>query len=142
MIKGIEQQPVPYVLEDDRTSPPSEQTIFFIVPKKSADANKTVSRYAGASKDGRGGFREFNVSKLNDADVQEFLSIVTEVRNFGLSSVNKKYGNESSGIVKITKDEMLLTIICQDLSPTYLTEVFDAANNSTMLEKGKYKGKL
>ena len=60
MITAVERKTVPFVLEEDRASTASEQSIFWIMPKRSHEANITLSRYGGTSKDGRQGFRDFN----------------------------------------------------------------------------------
>lgn len=143
MIRGIESKPIAYVLDEDRMVPTKDQTIFFIKPKRGEDANQTVSRYAGASREVRGGFREFDPKKLSKADVEEFLSVVMEVRNFGFSSVYKlTFTDLKDGIVTKSNAPEILTAISQDLSPTHINEIFDAASDFSRLEKGKFQGKL
>lgn len=141
MIRAVEMKPVPYVLEDDRGSDAAEQTVFHIMPKRSHEANQTLVRYGGVSRDGRQGYREFSHKKLDSADIEEFVSIVRKVERYGLPTDSSFYGQFDNGIIEATDDKMLLSEIARTMSSAYLQEIFDAAGNMGLLERGQYLGK-
>jgi hypothetical protein len=140
MIKGVERKAVPYVLEEDRGSSSSEQTIFWIKPKRSAEANKTLARYGATSRDGRGGYKEFDAKKLDAADIDEFCSLVEKVENYGLPNDSDLISAYKDGIIKETVDKLELSEVARTMSSAHLTEIFDAAGNSRILEEGRFKG--
>jgi len=130
-IKGISRDSVPYVPEEDRTSPFEEQTIFWIKPKTGKEANRTMQRYAACGRDARKGYRELNVRKLNNADVEEFLEVVSKVENF--------FFIEDKEITKLIDDDTNLIRLMNELSADLLLEIFDAANNMSQLSEGQKK---
>lgn len=136
MVKGVEKKPVPYVLEDDRNSPLEEQTVFHIMPKTGHDSNRTLQRYAAASKDGRKGSREISVQKLDSADIEEFLAIVSKVEVYQFPSHSALY---ESGPTKVIDTPEGLREVCVTMSSDYLAEVFEAANNLSRLTDGAKK---
>jgi hypothetical protein len=140
MIKAVERKTVPYVLEDDRSNSPKEQTVFWIMPKRSHEANETLKRYGGTSRDARGGFRDFSVKKLDAADNEEFVSIVEKVERFGLATDSPYYGQFDDGIIIETSDKALMAEIARGMSSAHLTEIFDAAGDAGKLESGRYLG--
>ena len=140
MIKAVERKPVPYVLEDDRGNPPVEQTVFWITPKRSHQANQTIQRYGGASRDARGGYRDFNVGKLDAADSDEFLAIVEKVERFQLAPDSPYYSQFDNGIVDLTTDKAIMSNVASTLSSAHLTELFDSAGDSTKLMAGQWLG--
>lgn len=140
MITAVERKTVPFVLEEDRASDPTEQTIFWIMPKRSHEANITLSRYGSTSKDGRQGFRDFNVGKLDNADVDEFCSLVERVQRYQLASDSNFCGQFKNGIIDDTIDKMILTEIARSMSSAHLTEIFDAAGDTFKLQQGRWVG--
>ena len=141
MIRAVVKKAVPYVLEDDRNSPVTEQTVFWVTPKRSHEANKTLQRYGGAQREARGGYREFSVSKLDAADAEEFISLVEKVERFGLAPDSPFFNaHKPNGLVKETTDKALLAEIAQSMSSGHLTEIFDAAGDASKLEAGRYRG--
>lgn len=140
MIRGFNKEPVPFVLEDDRSNDPKEQTIFWVVPKKAHEANMTVKRYGGASRDVRGGYREFNVKKLDAADSEEFISTVVKIENYGFSEDSSYFLNykETNGVVKSSESQEIIAAVAMDLPSGYLTEIFDAATDAHKLEAGRH----
>lgn len=137
MIAGVSKKPVPYVIEDDRKSPVSQQTVFWIVPKKGHDANETLRRYAAAGRDGRKGYRELSTSRLDQADVDEFLDICIKVENFKFSDDFPDLSKQ--GVIKVIEDSATLSALCKDLSVDHLLEIMDAANNISHLMMGEKK---
>lgn len=143
MIKGVKKEPIPYVLEADRMNPVEEQTVFFILPKRGHDANVTLKRYGGASRDGRGGYREFNVDKLDAADVDEFKSIVTRIIRYQFSDghIYSQKEEFKKGLVEDTREKDVIGAIGLDMSFIHMNEIFDAAQDISKLEDGRYSGK-
>ena len=137
MIRGTKKEAVPYVIEDDRSSDPKEQTIFWIKPKKSHEANLSLQRYASTARDGRGGYKEFNVKKLDSADIEEFTSLVERVENYGFAEDSLYYKDFDNGIVKTTDDKELLAAICTDLASNHLAEILEVAGDPVKLETGR-----
>ena len=135
-LKGVSTKPIPYVpeVERDNTENP---TIFWIKAKTGRDANESMRRYAGASKEGRKGYRDLDVRKLNNADIEEFLGIVTEVENFEFSDNFPDL--EEKGVISKISDEATLIRVCQDLPADILIEVFDVASNLSQLKAGAKK---
>jgi hypothetical protein len=129
-IKGVSRQPVPYVPEEDRMSPFKEQTVFWIKPKTGHEANQTMARYAAAGRDGRKGYRDLNVSKLDNADVEEFLAICDKVENFIFAGKAK---------METVQDKAGLVQVVNELSSDVLIEIMDASNNLSTLEAGAKK---
>jgi len=140
MIEAVERKPVPYVLEEDRDNDFSNQTIFWIMPKRSNEANQTLSRYGSTSKDGRQGFRHFDAKKLNQADVEEFCSLVTKVQRFKLASDSLYFTQFKDGIIDSTDDKLILTEIARTMSSAHMTEIFDAAGDTHKLHQGHWIG--
>lgn len=134
-IRGITKDPVAYVPEAERTE--QEPTVFWIRPKTGHDANKTMARYASASKDGRKGYRELNVTKLDNADIEEFLDIVIKVENFYFS--NNWDDEDPNKLVKLIDTPDRLKKVCMDLPSDVLIEIFDASNNFSQLKAGEKK---
>ena len=134
-LRGVTKQPVAYVPEIERTS--EDPTVFHIIPKTGHDANRTMARYAAASKDGRKGYRELNVSKLDNADIEEFLDTVVKVENFIFSD---NWDDEEAGkLIKSIDDPIRLKKVCMDLPSDILIEIFDASNNLSQLKAGEKK---
>ena len=140
MITAVERKTVPFVLEEDRASDPTEQTIFWIMPKRSHEANITLSRYGSTSKDGRQGYRDFSVKKLDNADIDEFISLVERVERYQLASDSNFLGQFTDGVINDTIDKMILTEIVRSMSSAHLTEIFDAAGDTFKLEQGHWVG--
>ena len=140
MITAVERKIVPYVLEEDRNNTADDQTLFWIMPKRSHEANQTLSRYGGTSKDGRQGYRDFSVTKLDDADIKEFCSLVEKVEKFILAPDSNYFGQFKGGVIVDTTDKMILTEIARSMSSAHLTEIFDAAGDSHKLEQGHWVG--
>jgi hypothetical protein len=138
MIKGVSKQEIPYVLEDDRGSELKDQTVFWITPKTGHDANKTMQRYAGAFRDGRKGKREVDVSKLNAADQDEFLSVCKKVEHYQFPADHELYQNGK--IYDVLESNAELMEVAKTLSADYLQEIFEVANNNSKLIEGKKKG--
>lgn len=138
MIRGIKKEAVPYVLEDDRANDPKNQTIFWIKPKRAHESNQTIKRYGGAARDARGGYKDFNVKKLDTADVEEFISTVTKVENYGFAEDSDYFKNYPEGILKSTGDKELLAAVAMDIGSAYLNEIFDVSNDNLKLEAGRH----
>jgi len=137
MISGVENKTYPLVLEDDRECLAGEQTIFHIKPKTGHDANKSLQRYAAASRDGRGGRRELNVSRLNTADLEEFLTVCKKVENYIFPSQSKFSLKGKPTAVIESREE--LEEVARTLSADHLAEIFEAANNMSKLSDSSKK---
>lgn len=129
-IKGVSRKPIAFVPEEDRMSPLKEQTVFWIKPKTGHDANQTMARYAAAGRDGRKGYRDLNVNKLDNADIDEFLAICEKVENFIFEDSDK--------MVNVT-DQAGLKQVVMELSADVLIELMDASNNLSTLKAGEKK---
>lgn len=138
MIKGVDnQKPIPYVLDDDRSSEINDQTIFWIKPKTGSDNNKTVRRYAATSKENRKGYREIQSSKLDAADQDEFLSVVTKVEHYGFPQGSKFFNDGKPSSVLESSEELLE--VARTLSADHLAEVLEVSNNISKLTDGAKK---
>ena len=135
-IRGVSKKPIPYVPEEER-SVTENQTVFHLVPKTGHQSNVTMQRYAAAGRDGRKGYRELNVNKLDNADLAEFLDICVKVENWYFSDQFPDL--ESQGLFKEVEDSELLKRVVQDMSSELLLEVFEAANNLSTLKAGEKK---
>ena len=140
MISAVNRKTVPFVLEEDRGNDPQDQTIFWIMPKRSHEANLTLSRYGSTSKDGRQGYRDFNVSKLDDADIKEFDSLVEKVERYQLTPDSNFFTQFKDGVIELTADKMILAEVAKTMSSAHLTEIFDAAGDTHKLEQGHWVG--
>ena len=144
MIKGAPKRAFPYALEDDLVNPVEQQTIFWIRPKTGHDANRTLARYSQCGRDGRKGYRELNVVKLDAADIEEFTNIVEKVERYCFSEVYKdKYWANKDGVLQetpvTTESAAVIADICRDLSSDHLLEIIEVANNMSKL--GEYEKK-
>ena len=135
-IRGVSREPVAYVPEEQRTET-EDQTVIWIRPKTGQDANRTMAAYAGASREGRKGYRDMNVTKLNSADIQEFIRIVSKVENYYFSNAFKDL--ETQGLLAVIEDEETLKKVAQDISADLLIEIMEAANNASTLKAGEKK---
>lgn len=135
-IKGVSREPIAFVPEEERSAK-KDQTVFWIKPKSGHEANISMARYASAGRDGRKGYRELNVTKLDNADIQEFLDTVTKVENYIFSSAFQEL--QSKKIIKVIDDEETLRKVAIDVPADILVEVFEAANNLSILKAGEKK---
>lgn len=135
-IKGVSKEPIPYVPEIERDNH-DNPTVFWIKPKTGRDANESMRRYAAASKEGRKGYRDLDVRKLNSADIEEFINCVIKVENFEFSDNYPEL--EQRGVIEEITDEATLVSVCNDLAADILIEIFDAASNISQLKTGAKK---
>ena len=144
-MRGVSRKPVPYVCEDDRALPSDEQTVFWLTCKNNEDTNKTLRRYARASKDGRDGQREYDDRLLTVADKEEFMTVCSKVENFSFSEeyyqrrpqVAQKA--DEDGYLDVIDDPDLLGDLVTELPPDVLSELFQAVNNPVKLDRGAKK---
>jgi len=140
MIHGAPKRAFPYALEDDLINPAEEHTIFWIRPKTGHDANRTLARYAQCGRDGRKGYRELNVIKLDAADIEEFTNIVEKVERYCFSEAYRdKYWTNGVVTPVTTENSAVIADICRDLSSDHLLEIIEVANNVSKL--GEYEKK-
>jgi|6_EtaG_2_1085325.scaffolds.fasta_scaffold27180_3 hypothetical protein len=135
-IRGVSRTAVPFVPEEERTVK-EDQTVIWIRPKTGHQANVSMSRYAAAGRDGRKGYRELNVTKLDNADIQEFLDICVKVENYYFSDQFPDL--EKQGLFKNIEDPETLKRVAQDVSADLLIEIMEAANNLSVLKTGEKK---
>lgn len=137
MIRGVEKTAIPYILEDDRTAPLKEQTVFWITPKTGHDSNRSLQRYAATGREGRKGYRELNVGKLDSADQEEFLAICNKVEVFGFPKSHSMHNGGKAHELLETKEDLIEVV--RVLSADHLAEIFEVANNLNKLEDGRKK---
>jgi len=135
-IRGVSREPVPFIPEEER-SETENPTIIWIRPKTGHQANVTMQRYASAGREGRKGYRELNVNKLDNADISEFLDVVIKWENMYFS--DKFPDLASKGLIGEITDQEMLKMVCQDISADLLLEIFEAANNVSILKAGEKK---
>jgi len=135
-IKGVSRTAIPYIPEEERTVK-ENQTVIWIRPKTGHQANVSMSRYASAGRDGRKGYRELNVTKLDNADSQEFLDIVIKIENFYFSDQFPDL--EKQGLFTTIEDPETLKRVAQDVSSDLLLEIMEVANNLSRLSEGEKK---
>ena len=137
MIQGANPTAIPYVPEEER-SVTEQQTVFWIRPKTGHEANQTLAAYAGAGRDGRKGYRELSVRRLDTADVEQFLATVEKVEWFLFSD---RYPDlKAQGGMAEINDEATMSKVAVDLSSDLLIEIFEASNNMQQLMAGQKKG--
>lgn len=136
MITGAPTTSIPYVPEEERNVS-DRQTVFWIKPKTGHEANQTLASYAGAGKDGRKGYRELSVRKLDNADVEQFLATVSKVEWYQFSDRFPEL--QAQGPMSTVEGEAMLSKLALDLSSDLLIEVFEASNNMTQLLAGRKK---
>ena len=135
-MQGISRKPVPYVPEDDRSSPLDEQVVFWIQPKRGKEANISLARYAGAGKDDRKGYRKISTNKLDNADLEEFISIVSKVENYQFAPDNPRC---EEGVLEELTTQIDLRTVCEEISADVLAEIFEASSNISVLRAGEKK---
>jgi len=136
MIEGAAPTAVPYVPEEER-SVTENQTVIWIKPKTGHEANKALALYAAAGKDGRQGYREINVRKLDTADIEQWLATVEKFENYLFSTRFPELREQ--GPFAVIQDEATLSKVALDISSDLLIEVFEASNNVTKLTAGRKK---
>tara|TARA_B100001939_G_scaffold339826_1_gene347124 strand:- start:877 stop:1344 length:468 start_codon:yes stop_codon:yes gene_type:complete len=135
-IRGVSKKAVAYIPEEERTVK-ENQTVVWIKPKTGHQANVTMSRYAAAGRDGRKGYRELNVTKLDNADLQEFLDVVMKIENYYFSDQFPDL--EKQGLHKVIEQPELLKKVAMDVSADLLVEIMEASNNLAVLKAGEKK---
>lgn len=136
MLEGVSKEPIPYVPEAERAVK-ENQTVIWLRPKTGQDANRTMSRYAKAQREGRSGYKDINPTKLDTADIQEFTSIVSKIENYKFSD---QYPDlRKAGMHTVIEDFELLKKVAQDISADVLIEIMEASNNMSMLKQGEKK---
>ena len=136
MITGAVAQSVPYIPEDERTVT-EKQSVVWIKPKTGHEANEALALYAGAGRDGRQGYRELNVRKLDTADVEQFLKVVEKWEWYQFS--DRFPDLAAQGPMEVIIDEATLAKLAVDLSSDMLIEVFEASSNMARLLGGAKK---
>jgi len=96
-----------------------------------------MSRYAAAGRDGRKGYRELNVTKLDNADLQEFLDVVIKIENFYFSDQFPDL--EKQGLHTVVEQPEMLKKVALDISADLLVEIMEASNNLAVLKSGEKK---
>jgi len=135
-IRGVSKKAVAYIPEEERTVK-ENQTVIWIKPKTGHQANVTMSRYAAAGRDGRKGYRELNVTKLDNADLQEFLDVVIKIENFYFSDQFPDL--EKVGLHTVVEQPEMLKKVALDISADLLVEIMEASNNLAVLKTGEKK---
>lgn len=83
MARGISEnrEPFPYVLEEDRGLPESEQTCWWLIPYGLMDTSKMERRFA-RSEMVKGGKRDIDVTMRDSANMETFLEFVHHIDNY------------------------------------------------------------
>jgi len=136
VIEGAPPTSIPYVPEEERNVV-EKQSCFWIKPKTGHEANQTLASYAGAGRDGRQGYRELNVRKLDNADVEQFLATVEKVEWYRFSERFPEL--RAQGAFESISDEATLSKVALDLGSDLLIEVFEASGNMQRLLAGRKK---
>lgn len=160
MISAIIEKPHEFVLENDRSLPVEEQTIFHVIPKTQRSTNESAAAYAKAQKaDRRRGTTSIDAKALDTADLKEWLNAVCKIQNLlipvkspenahdhFLSRVEeaptKFEKRESDGaiIVKETEDKSDLSYIYWAMSSAETEEVMKAYVDYGELRAGLKNG--
>lgn len=163
MITGIVRKQHPFVLEADRTNPPDQQTVFWIVPKTVRGATETAANYAKVQiEKRRKGTKEIDVKAMQLADMDEWLKAVERVQNFacpeGAPGLNdedsafdhfvlraekdpSKYVVKGDNIIIVdTTDEMDRKYIMCAMCPAEQEEVMNAYFDYSALKEGLKNG--
>ena len=104
-----------------------------------------MRRYAACGRDGRKGYRDLNTQKLNSADIEEFLTIVTKVEHYGFSEELKEAywkKEEDGAYVEQPSDGesvRFLTDVCRNLSADHLIEIIEVASSMSKLKEFEKK---
>jgi hypothetical protein len=147
-MRGITLEPVPYILEDDRgKKDKNEQTVFWVKPKTHHEANKTLSRYSAAGREGRSGYRDLHSGKLDSADTAEWLNTVTKIENFWFPNSffadNEKskpdIKDTDESMVKILDQEWILKEALNFMPAGAVNEIWDVAVDNSKLREGEKK---
>lgn len=136
-IRGVSRKAVPYIPERER-GVTEQQSVIWIRQKDGHAANKTLALYAGAGRDGRGGYREIAVGKLDTADVTQFVEIVEKIENYVFSEAFPDLA--SRGVIDVIDDEATIAKVAQDIDPELMTEIFEVSNDAAKLALGSKKG--
>lgn len=154
MARGIDTtQAREYILEDDRSLPKEEQTVFWIKPKDGAAANRTTARYLKTIEETRGR-RELNVSASNAADIEEFCDVVEKVENFAFSDAyydrNTKMKEKAEDVklsdgstvpyVPVLSERWEKAEVAKNLPNKWLREVLDKADDISSLGETEKNG--
>ena len=141
-MRAISKKSVPYVCESDRSLPKEEQTVFLIKPKTYQEVNNAMRRYGGTFKEDGQGFKDYDVSKLNSADQQEWCSVVEKIENFCFSEdYLKKYPEipHKEGFVEVITDSSTKLDVLSMLPVNVINEIWKATQDVTKLKEGEKK---
>lgn len=138
MARGVKKEAILYVVESDRSLMTEEQTIFHIMPKSGHDMNVTLSRYGGASRDGRKGYKDISVNRLDSADLSEFATLVIKIENYGFTrkKLCDKYQQDEGGWTAVLETVEERQDVAKDLSSDHLNELFEVAGDISKLMAG------
>jgi hypothetical protein len=143
-MRGINQKPVRYILEDERGEDSLDQTAFWLTAKNNRMANESIARYAKARKD-NGQTSEYDDRLLSSADKAEFVTVCSKVEHFAFSDEYyqrkpqvAELADENGYIDSITDADILGDVV-SELAPAYLSEIFAAVNNPVKLDRGAKK---
>lgn len=155
MISSITTKTRPYIMERDRDSTESDQTIFHVKSKTVKEGSQTTANYAKAQIQKRRGSQstEYDVGHLQKAEVEEWLRCVLKVErylvvkdapenandHFALKTEAEpaKYTKRENGdiVVVSTEVEADLRFIFQSMDIADTEEVMEAAVKQSRLEE-------
>lgn len=135
-MRGISKKAIPYVPERDREAPESEQTTFWVRPRKGDEGAKIVALYTAAERANPGAYRQISESKWRSADVSVWLETVEKVENFQFSDDFPEL--QTQGWIDEITDPELLKKVMRDIALEDYNEVINfAAKISTLTETEK-----
>lgn len=141
-LKGINPNTsIAYVPKTERACPPDEQTVFWISPRTTMRANVSASRYMKARREGKRGEIIMDEKRMVEADIKEFLEMITKVDNYIYSTQYSQYRNDD-GTDKIWQnitDRLMLEAIYRDLPNEIFIELLEASSDMSVLTEGEKK---
>jgi len=149
-LSGIIREPVPYVVEDDRSS--DSPTVFHIKPQTVRDSLRLANSVQRATTEKRGKTR-FDDAKMMGVLLEEWAKVVVKIENYkipkgavgvdgnGEEDMHAKYEGRVDASAIDPKGVITINAISEEerrdvlkmLEPKYQQEVMDAADNASTL---------
>jgi len=120
-----------YILLDDRDNLEKEQTIFMIKPYGGLDGADIIKPYREAERAGRKGRTEVDRRKWREADIDVWLSIVLEIKNYMFSEDYEDL--HKAGFIESITDRDTLVTVAKDITLDQFNEIVEAASSGAVL---------
>lgn len=132
-MRGINtEKPIPYILEEDRGLPESEQTVFYINLYSALNTARMERRFAKSERINRAGQAIPDAKMRTAATVETFIEFCDHIENFFF------YGEEKGTDISPT-DEHGKQRVASQLSPKHLTELLEFATGNAGLDDAEKK---